>query len=563
MGVTARRADAAVDVPAFTTAEMLAALPEGLMLPEGATPSQRRVADVLALYRAVFLNSTEPVAIIDSVGRYLEQNAAHETLLGYSAEELRGQTPAIHLGDETFRTIALELQRFGQSRNEVLSRSKDGQQRVLELSSFAVRDRSGRAVCYVGIGRDVTDQREAARALERRFEELRAIYRMAEALGQASAPEEMYDEAIDGLMQATHADRASILLFDGDGVMRFKAWHGLSDGYRAAVEGHSPWTRDTRDPQPVAIADVSADPSLAALRDVISAEGIHALAFVPLIDDTGSLLGKFMLYFDAVHQWADAELRLAQTVAHHVAFAVTRHRRDSELKEANRAKSVFLATMSHELRTPLNAIAGYTDLLEIGVHGEMTAAQIEAVQRIQANQRHLLRLIDDVLDFAKLEAGHLQFDIATVPVQETVDGARVLVEPQLRSKDIKFEYRTGDPFVTCRADRAKMQQVLANLLSNAWKFTPAGGTVAIGWEATGDEVRVDVRDTGPGIPQNNLETIFEPFVQLHMGFRRKAEGTGLGLSISRELARAMGGEVKAESIVGEGSTFTLILPRNA
>ena len=105
--------------------------------------------------------------------------------------------------------------------------------------------------------------------------------------------------------------------------------------------------------------------------------------------------------------------------------------------------------------------------------------------------------------------------------------------------------------------------MLANLLSNAWKFTPAGGTVAIGWEATGDEVRVDVRDTGPGIPQNNLETIFEPFVQLHMGFRRKAEGTGLGLSISRELARAMGGEVKAESIVGEGSTFTLILPRNA
>ena len=257
MGVTARRADAAVDVPAFTTAEMLAALPEGLMLPEGATPSQRRVADVLALYRAVFLNSTEPVAIIDSVGRYLEQNAAHEALLGYSAEELRGQTPAIHLGDETFRMIALELQRFGQSRNEVVSRSKDGQQRVLELSSFAVRDRSGRAVCYVGIGRDVTDQREAARALERRFEELRAIYRMAEALGQASAPEEMYDEAIDGLMQATHADRASILLFDGDGVMRFKAWHGLSDGYRAAVEGHSPWTRDTRDPQPVAIAQLA------------------------------------------------------------------------------------------------------------------------------------------------------------------------------------------------------------------------------------------------------------------------------------------------------------------
>src|SRR5437762_5026048 len=164
MGVSAKREDASVDLPAFTTAEMLAALPEGLMLPEGATPSQRRVADVLALYRAVFLNSTEPVAIIDSVGRYLEQNAAHELLLGYSADELRGQTPAIHLGDDMFRAIALELQQHGESRREVVSRTKDGRQRLLELSSFAVRDRSGRAVCYVGIGRDVTEQRLAAQS---------------------------------------------------------------------------------------------------------------------------------------------------------------------------------------------------------------------------------------------------------------------------------------------------------------------------------------------------------------------------------------------------------------
>jgi PAS domain S-box-containing protein len=540
---------------------MLAALPEGLMLPEGATPAERRVADVLALYRAVFLNSTEPVAITDSAGRYLEQNVAHELLLGYTADELRGRTPAIHLGDETFASIALELQQNGESRREVLSRGKDGRTRVIELSSFAVRDRLGRPVCYVGIERDVTEQRHATRELERRFEELQAVYRMADALGHARALEEIYDEAIDGLMRAMHADRASILLFDDDGVMRFKAWRGLSDDYRAAVEGHSPWTRDTRDARPVAVPDVVADATLARLQAVIGAEGIRALAFVPLADDSGALLGKFMLYFDAPHVWTEAELRLAGTIARHVSFAIARHRRDTELREANRAKSVFLAMMSHELRTPLNAIAGYTDLLDAGIHGEMTPAQQDAVQRIQANQRHLLRLIDDVLDFAKLEAGHLQFDIANIPVQETLDGTRVLIEPQLRSKDIDFEYRTGDTAVTCRADRAKMQQVLANLLSNAWKFTPPGGTVAVGWEATDDDVRVHVRDTGPGIPERNLETIFEPFVQLHTGFRRKVEGTGLGLSISRELARGMGGEVRASSAVGEGSTFTLILPR--
>jgi PAS domain S-box-containing protein len=542
---------------------MLAALPEGLMLPEGATPAERRVADVLALYRAVFLNATEPVAIIDSAGRYLEQNVAHERLLGYTSDELRGRTPAIHLGDETFASIALELQQKGQSRREVSSRGKDGGTRVIELSSFAVRDRLGRPVCYVGIERDVTEQRRATEELERRFEELQAVYRMADALGHARALEEIYDEAIDGLMRAMHADRASILLFDADGVMRFKAWRGLSDSYRAAVEGHSPWTRDTRDPKPVAVADVAADANLASLQSVISAERIRALAFVPLVDDSGSLLGKFMLYFDAPHVWTEAELRLAGGIARHVSFAIARHRRDTELREANRAKSVFLATMSHELRTPLNAIAGYTDLLDAGVHGEMSLPQRDAVQRIQANQRHLLRLIDDVLDFAKLEAGHLQFEFTNVPVQETLDGTRVLIEPQLRAKDVTFEYRTGDATVTCRADRAKMQQVLANLLSNAWKFTPAGGTVAFAWEATEDEVRVHVRDTGPGIPEQNLETIFEPFVQLHTGFRRKVEGTGLGLSISRELARGMHGEVKATSVVGEGSTFTLTLPRRA
>ena len=443
----------------------------------------------------------------------------------------------------------------------MLSRGKDGRTRVIELSSFAVRDRLGRPVCYVGIERDVTEQRRATRELERRFEELQAVYRMADALGHARALEEIYDEAIDGLMRAMRADRASILLFDDDGVMRFKAWRGLSDDYRAAVEGHSPWTRDTRDAKPVAVPDVVADPTLARLQSVIGAQGIRALAFVPLADDAGSLLGKFMLYFDAPHVWTEAELRLAGTIARHVSFAIARHRRDTELREANRAKSVFLAMMSHELRTPLNAIAGYTDLLDAGIHGEMTSAQQDAVQRIQANQRHLLRLIDDVLDFAKLEAGHLQFEIANIPVQETLDGTRVLIEPQLRSKDIDFEYRTGDTAVTCRADRAKMQQVLANLLSNAWKFTPPGGTVAVGWEATDDDVRVHVRDTGPGIPERNLETIFEPFVQLHAGFRRKVEGTGLGLSISRELARGMGGEVRASSAVGEGSTFTFILPR--
>ena len=554
--------DLPLEIITSSTAELLAALPEGLMVPEGVADENPRLGEVLSLYRAVFLNSNEAIAIIDASGRYLEQNLAHEMLLGFAADELRGNTPAIHMGEDGFAAMIAELRQLGACRLEVTSRTKSGEARVIAISAFAVRDRQGRAVCFVGITRDVTEQRRAAAELQRRFEELQLVYRMADALSHAHAPEEICDEAIDGLLTATGADRASILLFDGDGVMRFRAWRGLSDGYRFSVEGHSPWKQGARDPEPITVSDVATDPGMAALRSTIEAEGIRSLAFIPLVD-AGVLLGKFMLYFDAPHDWKESELRLADTIGRHVSFAIVRHRRESELLEANRAKSAFLATMSHELRTPLNAIAGYTDLLDAGIHGPLSAPQVEAVQRIQVNQRHLLGLIDDVLDFAKLEAGHLQLEIADVPVQEMLDMTCMLIEPQMRSKDITFAHGAGDSSVTCRGDRVKVQQVIANLLSNAWKFTPVGGRVSLTWECLDDAVRVHVRDSGPGIPDEHRETIFEPFVQLQMGFKRRVEGTGLGLAISRELARNMGGDVSLTSALGEGTTFTLTLPRQA
>ena len=546
-------------IVAGSTEEMLAALPPALVLQDGAA-EVRRLGEVLALYRAVFLNSSEAIAIIDTSGRYVEQNLAHQMLLGYSSSELAGMSPAVHMGESAFANLVDELSRVGACRREITSRTKDGRDCIIDLSAFTVRDRAGVPVCYVGIKRDVTEQRRAEAELRRSFAELQVMYRIADSLGRARAPEEMYPEAIDALLGLFGADRAAVLVCDAAGVMRFQAWRGLSDAYRAAVEGHSPWPRDARDPQPVCISDAREDASLRPLRPVLDAEGIRALAFVPLVDDS-ALLGKFMVYFDQPHQWTDAEMQLAGTVARHVSFAIARHRRDSEIREANRAKSDFLATMSHELRTPLNAIAGYTDLLDAGVHGSLSGRQADALQRIQINQRHLLRLIDDVLDFAKLEAGHLHLDISDVPVQETVESTSALIETQLASKGIRFELGTDDPVVTCRADRDKVQQVIANLLSNAWKFTPPGGTVRLGWVATPDAVQISVSDTGIGIAAGSIESAFEPFVQLNSGLRGRPEGTGLGLAISRELARAMGGDVTATSEPGKGSTFTLTLPR--
>jgi signal transduction histidine kinase len=230
---------------------------------------------------------------------------------------------------------------------------------------------------------------------------------------------------------------------------------------------------------------------------------------------------------------------------------------------ANRAKSDFLATMSHELRTPLNAIAGYAELMEMGLRGPVTDVQREDLARIQKSQRHLLSLVNDVLNFARIDAGRVHYDLADVPLDEVLADVGPLVTPQLEAKGLAFETdgaRDGAGPLTVRADREKVAQILLNLLSNAIKFTPSGGRVAVACDERDGKVLVRVTDTGIGIPEEQREAIFEPFVQVQRGLTRTAEGTGLGLAISRDLARAMGGDIEVESAPGAGSTFTLELP---
>jgi signal transduction histidine kinase len=217
--------------------------------------------------------------------------------------------------------------------------------------------------------------------------------------------------------------------------------------------------------------------------------------------------------------------------------------------------------MSHELRTPLNAIGGYVDLLELGIRGPVTEAQREDLDRIRRNQRHLLGLINNVLNFAKIEAGHVEYHLTETPLHDILAGMYSLVAPQVRARGLEYEYRECRAGVIVRADVEKVQQVLLNLLSNAIKFTEPGGHVRL--ECTWNETTANVRvvDTGLGIPSTKLDAIFEPFVQVDQAFTREGQGTGLGLSISRDLARAMGGDITVESVLGEGAVFTLSLPR--
>jgi signal transduction histidine kinase/sensor domain CHASE-containing protein len=230
--------------------------------------------------------------------------------------------------------------------------------------------------------------------------------------------------------------------------------------------------------------------------------------------------------------------------------------------EANRAKSAFLATMSHELRTPLNAIAGYVDLMQLGIPDAVSPGQQEYLERIQRAQQHLLGLINDVLNFAKLEAGRVEYQHDRVAVGPLVEEAVEMMLPAASSRGLTCTLTPG-PDVRALGDAEKMRQVLLNLLSNAIKFTVSGGTVGVTWHRTGDRVNIEVSDTGMGIDPEHQERIFDPFVQVDSDLTREKQGTGLGLSISRALARGMDGEVTVESRRGAGSTFTFSLPAPA
>lgn len=515
---------------------------------------------------------------------------------------------------------------------------------------------------------------------------------LAQAIGETRTIDEIHALALDALADAVAVERSSVLLFDADGVMRFKASRGLSAAYRAAVEGHSPWTPRTTNATPIVLPDVETDAGLAPYLAVIRSEGIRAMAFIPL-QESGRVIGKFMLYFAEPRELTPYELQVVTALAAQVAFALVRtraeerarrseerllfaldaasmgtwdwdlvtnqvvwsenlerihglppgtfdgtfasyereihpddrarvlqsaeramregtphdveyrivapdgtvrwcegkgrvefeggipirmsgvcmivtRRKEAELarlaaaEEASRLKDEFLATLSHELRTPLNAVLGWTQLLQ---HEQLNPDRARhAVEVIARNAQLQGQLIDEILDVSRIITGKLHIERRPVAVGPLVQAAVAGISPVARARGLSLSQAVASDRLAVAGDPQRLHQVLGNVLSNAVKFTPAGGSISVTCELRDRAVSITVADTGTGIDPAFLPYVFDRFRQADSRTTRQHGGLGLGLAIARYLVEQHDGSIRAESRGHDtGTTIVITLPCEA
>src|SRR5262249_27754962 len=408
------------------------------------------------------------------------------------------------------------------------------------------------------------------RELSQSVEELRALGEVSQAINSTLDVETVLTTIVAKAVQLSGTDAGTIYTFDQTRQeFRLRATHGMDEAMIAAIRdrgirvGETAIGKAAAEQTPIQIADTLKDTSL--VLDIIIQAGFRALLAVPLLR-SDQIIGALVVRRKEPGEFPEHTVKLLQTFADQSVLTIQNARlfreiedKSRQLEEASQHKSQFLANMSHELRTPLNAILGYTELMTDGAYGEPSEKMLGILKRLEANGKHLLGLINDVLDLSKIEAGQLALELSEYCIQDIAQTVRSTLEPSAADKKLGFKVEMSSELPPGHGDGRRLTQVLINLVGNAIKFTDAG-EVAIKAEANNGSFHVSVRDTGPGISAADRVKLFQEFQQANNAITRKKGGTGLGLAISKRIIEMHGGRIWVESQVGQGSTFAFTLP---
>jgi PAS domain S-box-containing protein len=518
---------------------------------------------------------TDPILLTDTEGKLIIANSHAEKLFAAPEEASEGWRRAAALNNMLF-SAALSTSAVGMSelarRELLLVDPLEGSDLLFELLSSRAKDeRQGTYV--VSILRNVTDLARAKEEIEESYRTLRVAqaevrderHRLDLIIDSVADPILVTDQEGDIVLMNTPAER----LFNAPGLEDEAALRRVrANGANLTSFVSNVLTRsgEQRYRGEIQLTDplVGRPLPVEALAGTILSEQGELMWVVTILHDLTEAIEKARLYEQLKQASVELERKVQEATAELAEQNELLRRQHIALEQASALKSQFLANMSHEFRTPLNAILGYTHMLLNNVTGQVSEPQRKSLTRIDSNAKHLLALINDILDITRIEAGRMPLNAATFRVTELFDEVQSELEPIIKRSNLVVSTRQRGTVPAVRSDRQKVKQIVLNLLSNALKFTPAGSvTMTASYDARRREVAITVKDTGVGIPPEDQAKVFEDFRQLDSSPARGYGGTGLGLSICRRLANMLGGAIDLESEAGRGSTFTLRLPAKA
>ena len=535
----------------------------------------RRLRRERGLFFTIINSVTDPILLTDTEGRLIVANARAEKLFAAGEEESEGRRRAVELNNMLFSAAlsrtAVEM--GAGARELLLVDPTDGSDLLFEVLSSTVEDpREGTGL--VSVLRNITDLRRATEQIEENYQKLRVAESAARTerdrlnliIDSVADPIIVTDQSGATMLMNAPAEELFTMFSDDGGAQRIVQandahFSSFISGLLLGETGPGEIRRgeiglmNPRTGEPIPVE---------AIAGKVMTETGELTAVVTILHDRREALERGRLYEQLKTASDELQARVQAATAELATQNELLRRQAIELEQASRLKSQFLANMSHEFRTPLNAILGYTHMLLQGVAGDLLPTVKRQLQRIDSNGRHLLTIINEILDITRIEAGKMPMQLSEFRINELVPEVMAELDPVITRSRLAVVQRLDENLPPVYSDRQKVKQIVVNLLSNALKFTHEGDVeIVTGVDAERRIASISVRDTGIGIAAENHERIFEDFRQVDDSPSRQYGGTGLGLAICRRLATALGGRITLESTLGRGSVFTLTIPVEA